>query len=34
VDQIKMAAVSPLTDFSFDFPHLVLKLVGDVAACD
>jgi CubicO group peptidase (beta-lactamase class C family) len=33
VDQIKMAAVSPLTDFSFDFHHLVLKPVaGDVPA--
>lgn len=32
VDQIKMAAVSPLTDFSFDFHHLVLKPVGDAAA--
>jgi CubicO group peptidase (beta-lactamase class C family) len=33
VDQIKMAAVSPLTDFSFDFHHLLLKPVaGDVAA--
>jgi CubicO group peptidase (beta-lactamase class C family) len=34
VDQIKMAAVSPLTDFSYDFHHLVLKPVGDVAAYD
>lgn len=35
VDQIKMAAVSPLTDFSFDFHHLVLKPVGaEVAAYD
>jgi hypothetical protein len=34
VDQIKMAAVSPLTDFSFDFHHLVLKPIGDVAAYD
>jgi hypothetical protein len=32
VDQIKMAAVSPLTDFSFDFHHLALKPIGDVAA--
>jgi CubicO group peptidase (beta-lactamase class C family) len=32
VDQIKMAAVSPLTDFSFDFHHLALKPVGDGAA--
>jgi hypothetical protein len=32
VDQIKMAPVSPLTDFSFDFHHLVLKPVGDAAA--
>lgn len=34
VDQIKMAAVSPLTDFSYDFHHLALKPVGDVAAYD
>ena len=34
VDQIKMAAVSPLTDFSFDFHHLALKPAGDVAAYD
>jgi hypothetical protein len=34
VDQIKMAAVSPMTDFSFDFHHLVLKPIGDVAAYD
>jgi CubicO group peptidase (beta-lactamase class C family) len=35
IDQIKMAAVSPLTDFSFDFHHLALKPVGaDVAAYD
>ena len=34
VDQIKMAAVSPLTDFSFDFHHLALKPIGDVAAYD
>jgi CubicO group peptidase (beta-lactamase class C family) len=34
IDQIKMAAVSPLTDFSFDFHHLVLKPTGDVAAYD
>jgi len=26
--------VSPLTDFSFDFHHLVLKPIGDVAAYD
>ncbi|HTB13268.1 MAG TPA: serine hydrolase [Bryobacteraceae bacterium] len=32
VDQIKMAAVSPLTDFSFDFHHLALKPIGDLAA--
>lgn len=35
IDQIKMAAVSPLTDFSFDFHHLVLKPVAaDAAAYD
>jgi len=34
VDQIKMAAVSPLTDFSYDFHHLVLKPIGDVPAYD
>lgn len=34
VDQIKMAAVSPLTDFSFDFHHLALKPIGDVPAYD
>lgn len=27
VDEVKMAAISPLTDFSFDFHHLVLKPV-------
>jgi CubicO group peptidase (beta-lactamase class C family) len=32
VDQIKMAAVSPLTDFSFDFHHLVLRPAGDAPA--
>jgi hypothetical protein len=34
IDQIKMAAVSPLTDFSFDFHHLALKPIGDVPAYD
>lgn len=34
VDQIKMAAVSPLTDFSFDFHHLVLKPAGDAPPYD
>jgi CubicO group peptidase (beta-lactamase class C family) len=34
IEQIKMAAVSPLTDFSFDFHHLLLKPVGDVPAYD
>lgn len=32
IDQVKMTAVSPLTDFSFDFHHLALKPIGDVAA--
>jgi CubicO group peptidase (beta-lactamase class C family) len=27
IDQVKMQAISPLTDFSFDFHHLVLKPV-------
>ena len=34
IDQIKMAAVSPLTDFSFDFHHLALKPTTDVAGYD
>jgi CubicO group peptidase (beta-lactamase class C family) len=34
VDQIKMAAVSPLTDFSYDFHHLALKPAGDLPAYD
>lgn len=34
VDQIKMAAVSALTDFSFDFHHLALKPTSDTAADD
>jgi CubicO group peptidase (beta-lactamase class C family) len=34
IDQIKMAAVSPLTDFSFDFHHLALKPTSDAAAYD
>jgi hypothetical protein len=32
VDLIKMAAVSPLTDFSFDFHHLILKPVQNNAS--
>jgi len=28
IDQVKMQAVSPLTDFSFDFHDLVLRPVG------
>lgn len=32
IDQIKMAAVSPLTDFSYDFHHLALKPAGDLPA--
>ena len=27
IEQVKMSAISPLTDFSFDFHHLVLKPV-------
>jgi CubicO group peptidase (beta-lactamase class C family) len=34
VDQIKMAAVSLLTDFSYDFHHLALKPAGDLPAYD
>jgi hypothetical protein len=34
IDQIKMAAVSPLTDFSYDFHHLVLKPTTDTSAYD
>jgi len=32
VDQIKMAPVSPLTDFSFDFQHLMLTPAGNAPA--
>jgi hypothetical protein len=28
IEQVKMKAVSPLTDFSFDFHHLNLKPVA------
>lgn len=28
IDQVNMKAISPLTDFSFDFHDLVLKPVG------